>query len=201
MKLFRIKTKEQGTPAKQNDKPQNNQKNEPLIDRMLHNPSKIIVFSITIYMLFYYWVSPTLDGLTTVLALFPVMVTGWMLGLRGGLLASLLSIPLYVILLSLVLGVSQMQVFRYAGIGHFVVIIMGLLVSRLRRKSDQLKQEITERIELENQLRMAKAVLETKVKERTAELELAQKRVNQNYFIQSVISSLLRGSLDPVSID
>ncbi|MFC1478561.1 ATP-binding protein [Candidatus Margulisiibacteriota bacterium] len=198
MKLFSIKTKE---TAKQDDKPQNKLLGELPIDRLLRNPSIIIVFSITLYMLFYYWVSPTLDGLTTVLALFPVMVTGWLLGLRGGMLASLLSIPLYVILLSFVLGISQMDVFRYAGIGHFVVIIMGLLVSRLRRKSDQLKQEIADRKELENQLRMAKAVLETKVKERTAELELAQKRVNQNYFIQSVISSLLRGSLDPISLD
>ena len=88
------------------------------------------------------------------LSLLPVALAGWLFGMRIGLLAGLLVIPLNTVLLNLV-GVSGWDALIQAGgaPGATIVVLGGAMVGRLHDLSDVVGTELTERKQAEEALR------------------------------------------------
>ena len=113
------------------------------------------------------------------LATVPVAALAWLWGLRVGLVAGLLSLPLNTLLFNLVGLEGWDPVFRQGGgPGTVMVVLIGAGIGRLRDLGQRLKVEITERKQAEKDLREAHGTLEVRVKERTTELAKANEQLN-----------------------
>jgi len=88
----------------------------------------------------YRLVGPTL----TALAMLPVVVTGWLFGMRAGLLAGLLAFLLDVLLVTLA-GKSGWDVMIRGLPGSGLLVLIGPVVGRLRDLGERAKWELTER--------------------------------------------------------
>jgi PAS domain S-box-containing protein len=105
-----------------------------------------------------------LDGLVGpsagALATLPVLVAGWLLGTRGGLLAGVFTIPLNTFLLNLA-GYSgwDMLIRQGGGPGTPALILIGLGVGRLHDLSERLKLELAQRRQAESLLQENEARL------------------------------------------
>ncbi len=76
----------------------------------------------------------------------PVAVTGWALGLRGGILAGVIAFPLNILLLNLVGEPGWDAVIRSGGAaGTVVLVLIGGTVGRIRDLREKLKSELDER--------------------------------------------------------
>ena len=79
----------------------------------------------------------------------PVAVTGWALGLRGGILAGVIAFPLNIMLLNLVGEPGWDAVIRTGGAaGTVVLVIIGGTVGRIRDLGENLKGQLHERQKL-----------------------------------------------------
>ena len=113
------------------------------------------------------------------LATVPVAALAWLWGLRVGLVAGLLSLPLNTLLFNLVGLEGWDPVFRQGGgPGTVMVVLIGAGIGRLRDLGQRLKVDITERKQAEKDLREAHGTLEVRVKERTTELAKANEQLN-----------------------
>jgi|GEM_PF-2029629 len=92
------------------------------------------------------------------LSLIPVTVAAWLFGLRVGLIGSLLSLLLNTLLFNLVgYQPGGLYVILYTGgiPDAIVTVLIGMIVGRLRDLSDQLKQQLAEREQIEASLRQS----------------------------------------------
>jgi signal transduction histidine kinase len=127
-----------------------------------------------------------------VLAILPVVAMGWLFGMRAGLLASLLSFPLNVLLTTLV-GEAGWDVMIRGGLpGSVLLVLIGIVVGRLHDLGERVKRELAERERAEEALRRAHDELEMRVQERTAELARANEELRRFTY---VASHHLRGPL------
>jgi PAS domain S-box-containing protein len=112
-----------------------------------------------------------LVGLTVVaLAMLPVVVTGWLFGMRSGLLASLLIFPLNMLLTTLVTGTHWYMMTPQALFGTVLILLIGGVVGWLHDLGEQVKRELGKRKRAEEELRKHRDHLEELVGERTVEL-------------------------------
>ncbi len=117
----------------------------------------IAVAAFAAYVLAFFLVHAFVGLLATTLAFVPVIVTAWLFGLRGGLAASLLAIPLNMLLSRLSGEADWFAVFQAGGApGTLFLILSGLAVGRLHDMAEALGRTHGE--------------LERRVAERTAEL-------------------------------
>ena len=94
--------------------------------------------------------------LVLAMATIPVIVTGWLFGTWAGVLASLLALPLNMLLLILA-GEASWGVMIRALPGSAILVLVGAVVGRLRDLGEQVKRELTERKLAEEEInRLAK---------------------------------------------
>lgn len=101
----------------------------------------------------------------------PILVTAWVFGLRGGLLAALLNIPVTAVLFSLG-GKSGWSIIFQRWSGIVAGIVIGLVTGGLSELLRQLLQTSAA-------LREARDELEKRVEERTAQLAEANKSLKE----------------------
>ena len=108
------------------------------------------------------------------LSILPVVAMGWLFGMRAGLLASLLTFPLNVLLMTLAGGASGDMMNRAGLTGSILLVLIGAVVGRLRDLGERVKRELAERKRAEEtQRRAAQAALLYEVGQRVSgELEL-----------------------------
>ncbi|MBI5302246.1 MAG: GAF domain-containing protein [Chloroflexi bacterium] len=91
------------------------------------------------------------------LAMLPVALVGWLLGMRGGILAGLFCFPLNLSLLSL-LGLSGWQEMTGTGggtLGSVLLVLVGGVLGRMSDLGRQAAHELTARRQAEGALRQA----------------------------------------------
>jgi len=147
-------------------------------ERLVLTVSAWVAYALAFFPVFFR-VGDTVGTLVTL----PVMVSAWLFGLRGGLLASLLNIPITALLFELA-GISGWEAMIQRWPGIFAGLLIGAVTGwlsdlfhqvgkqsrELGRERDVLQKEIGERQHAEESLRHAHDELETRVEERTAEL-------------------------------
>jgi len=95
-------------------------------------------------------------GLTAAaVAMVPVAVTGWNLGMLGGLIAGLLSFPLNLLLLGLVEGTMSGMMDLGSLLGTALLVLVGTVVGRLYDLSERLREELARRERAEEALQVS----------------------------------------------
>lgn len=108
-----------------------------------------LIAYILVFMLFHHAVGPMISALYITVAI----AAGWLLGMRGGLLFGLLSIPINSILLHLTgLGFDAALATNFS-IGHSVLVLTGGIVGEIRDLKEQVKRELAVRTQVEAMLR------------------------------------------------
>ncbi len=125
----------------------------------------IIIFSTAIYALAFWLLDPAMKPATGALVTFPVTVAAWFLGLRKGIIAALLAVPLSTLLYN-VIGVHGWFVsFQGGGVAGWVVLLLVAVIVgwlsdvrwQMRREREVLRQEVYERTKVELALRESEA--------------------------------------------
>lgn len=145
-------------------------------------PLAVVTLSLTLYLLFF-WFGFAIFGqhIDTLSGLW-VVLTAWLFGVRGGLLAGLFNFALHIALFSAVGEEARAHTWETPGM--YVRLILGVGVGwagdmfRLTRsQARKLEQEIAEREASQRELRALSAELEERVEQRTAQLEAANKEL------------------------
>ncbi|MBN1234455.1 MAG: PAS domain S-box protein [Methanotrichaceae archaeon] len=146
----------------------------------------LVLAAVFAYMIAFLPIYSSIGDAAGAIYMLPVVIAGWLFGVRGGLLLGLLSIPVNVLHYSQILEIRLIH-FLPLWPGNFTAIVVGSvtgwlrqLLDQMRDQADELKREegthqaqISKRKLLEEQLRKSYEGLELKIKERTAELKSA----------------------------
>jgi two-component system sensor histidine kinase/response regulator len=109
--------------------------------------------SVIVYVLAFFPLYQLLGTGSTALAVVPVLVTGGLLGLRAGVLASLLAFALNIVLVNLV-GLPGWDVLVYkGGPATIALLVTGVATGQLRDLAAHAKQELTARKRADEALR------------------------------------------------
>ena len=101
------------------------------------------------YVLVFLALRGPLGNTAAILAILPVIAAAWLFGLRGGLLAGILSFPLNSLLVVLFLDSNWSEWFQSGGaLGSAALMVVGGAAGRLHDLGEQLKQELVEREQL-----------------------------------------------------
>jgi PAS domain S-box-containing protein len=104
---------------------------------------------VLVFILLYPVVGPTMAAL----AILPVVVMGWLFGLRTGSLAGLLSFPLNMLLMAVVTGTAWAMMNPGGLFGSVLILLIGAMVGRLHDSGKQVKWELAERKWVEGAVR------------------------------------------------
>ncbi|MAG37219.1 MAG: hybrid sensor histidine kinase/response regulator [Dehalococcoidia bacterium] len=96
---------------------------------------------------------PLTQGGTAAAAIVPVVLAGWLFGMRVGIVAGALAFPLTVLLLNLAGGPGFAMMIRIGGPGSISLVLIGAFVGRLRDLGKRLGQELVERQRVQVALR------------------------------------------------
>jgi PAS domain S-box-containing protein len=120
----------------------------------------LVLGAFGIYALAFPWLFRLLAGGALPLIGLPVIVAGWLFGLRPALLASLLAAPLAVLLCAAAgqPGLSAITAKGYPA-GWFMMLAVGALVGRLSDIRGQLKAELAQRRRAEDALQARETLL------------------------------------------
>ena len=103
--------------------------------------SILIITYVPIYVPLYL----ALGGVANALVLVPVIVVGWIFGMRGGLLAGVLSYPLEVLFAAILAeGGAWEMLFPDGVFGHIIVVIGGAVVGWLHDLGERVKEQAFE---------------------------------------------------------
>ncbi len=140
------------------------------------SPIRIVVAlgGVALYILVFLLLQPTLGNVVASFAVFPVTVAAWLLGLRGGLLVTLLVILLNGFLLNTIGMLGWGEFIRRAGPGAIAMVVVSIAIGwisellaqvkkqsrALAREREALQEEITERERAEAMLRKLSSAVE-----------------------------------------
>ena len=103
--------------------------------------SILIITYVPIYVPLYL----ALGGVANALVPVPVIVVGWIFGMRGGLLAGVLSYPLDVLFAAILAEGGAWEMLSPDGVfGHTIVVIGGAVVGRLHDLGERVKEQAFE---------------------------------------------------------
>ncbi|MCH7803348.1 MAG: PAS domain-containing protein, partial [Acidobacteria bacterium] len=155
------------------------------ISRLLLEYKKVcVLLSVAFYISVFFLLYPVImTTLTTIFSVVPVIVVGWVYGLRGGLVAGLLNILLNTLLLNLAghEGVGWDALVSSEGgiLGSLFVVLVGMAIGKLSDLTQQLQQEIHSHEQTEEELARSHQSLELRVAERTEELSKQQEVISE----------------------
>ena len=119
----------------------------------------ITLASYIAYILAFNFLDVLLGTITGMIVTIPVLTTAWMFGLRGGVTAGLISLPLNVILVVVFTSQTASDWMFSGGIpGSVAEAIVGALVGRLRDVDRRLSEEIRKHQEIEEEIAVADEV-------------------------------------------
>ena len=103
-----------------------------------------------------------LVGLTVAaLGILPVVAMGWLFGMRAGLLAGLLTLPVDMLLTTLAGGAGWDMMTPAGLFGSVIILLLSAVVGRLSDLGKQLKWEIAERERAEEGLPIFQYIVRT----------------------------------------
>ncbi|RJP52869.1 MAG: hypothetical protein C4586_02280 [Anaerolineaceae bacterium] len=116
----------------------------------LHSRQTRVVFVVAAFALYaaaFVALSPLMGLAMPSLAVLPVVVAGWHLGMRGGFLAGVLCFPLNMLLLNIagIPGWTALTGTAGGASGTVLLIVVGGIVGRMRDLGLQARQEMTAR--------------------------------------------------------
>ena len=143
------------------------------------------LLSVIFYIVLFFVLFPVIGPITTIFSVVPVLVVGWGYGLRGGLVAGLLSILLNTALMNMT-GIEPVGwdafVSREGGVlGSLFVILVGIAIGKLSDLARQLQREIHHHKQTEEELAKSQGSLEFRVAERTEELSKQQEMLSEGH--------------------
>jgi len=119
----------------------------------------------------------------------PVAVTGWLLGMRAGLLAGLLALPLNLVLTVLVAGDAGQALMTPGGVlGSVVILLVGAVIGRLHDLGQRLRQQLAGR-------ERAQQALQRRNRELAARNAVAQ-ALSSSLDLQDVLDQALLAAID-----
>ena len=123
------------------------------IKRMLSGRTALALAAWVVYVLAFAPLYRLVGAVVAALVVLPVVMTGRLFGMRAGLLASLLTFPLNVLLTTLVGGTGGDMMTPAGVLGSVVTLLVGVMVGRLRDLGEQVKRELAERKQAQEALR------------------------------------------------
>ena len=107
--------------------------------------SALALGTVLIYVLVYGLLDPALGQATIILATLPIMVIGWLYGIRYGLLVSLWAFPLNTLLVSLTSDSGWQEWLLQGGwLGSITLVLVGAVAGWLHNLNDRAKQQAAE---------------------------------------------------------
>lgn len=112
----------------------------------------LVTFSSALYGAAFIPLSNALGPGVAALSALPVVVTGWALGLRMGIIGGILAFPLNTLLLNLTGdGGWDVVIQGGGGPGSLAIVLIGATVGRMHDLSQQAKNELEERLRAEGE--------------------------------------------------
>lgn len=112
----------------------------------MHIRAVLVVASFLLYAALFSFFYRSLGGVVIALSVLPVISSGWILGLRGGVLAGLGSYPLNAFLFALVNFPDWQLVIARGAVGHVMLVTIGAmsgwvssLIERVQRQAQELE--------------------------------------------------------------
>src|SRR4030042_6891217 len=139
-----------------------------------------LLLTLIFYGVIFGLIEPIIGLPLAVLMILPVTTAGWLFGVWGGLIIGILSLPVNIFLVTLAGETNLASVIGGGGLfWHAGVLFVGVVTGRLKDLGDKSKQtEKSLRIS-EELLRKEKAIMESRVEERTKELRREQKALKE----------------------
>ncbi len=115
----------------------------------------IPLIALAIYLLLFSILPAESKNVATTLSILPIIAVGWTFGLRAGVVAAVLSVPLNTVLLNLAGQPGWDALIRTGGgvLGTIALIAAGAAVGRLSDLWGRLEKEVAERQRIEEELR------------------------------------------------
>ncbi len=115
----------------------------------------IPLIALAIYLLLFSLLPAESKNVATTLSILPIIAVGWTFGLRAGVVAAVLSVPLNTVLLNLAGQPGWDVLIRTGGgaLGTIALIAAGAAVGRLSDLWGRLEKEVAERQRIEEKLR------------------------------------------------
>jgi len=123
------------------------------IKRVLSSRATLTLGAWVAYVLAFIPLYRLVGQIVAALAILPVVVTGWLFGMRAGLLTGLLTFPLNMLLTALATGTAWEMMTPAGLFGTVLILLIGAVVGRLRDLSEQVKWELAERKRTEETLK------------------------------------------------
>lgn len=116
-----------------------------------------IIGSTAAYLFLFITLYHPLGPTVTAFAMFPVVSAGLQFGLKGGLLAALLSLPVNALLLILEHAPVEVIIDSATILGHFLLILGGIVIGRMHELHERARKELLERKKVEEKLEESEA--------------------------------------------
>ena len=123
------------------------------IKRVLSSRATLTLGAWVAYVLVFIPLYRLVGQIVAALAMLPVVVTGWLFGMRAGLLTGLLTFPLNMLLTALVTGTAWEMMAPGGLFGSVLILLIGAVVGRLHDLGEQVKWELAERKRAEEALK------------------------------------------------
>ena len=113
----------------------------------------VILASYIAYILAFNFLEAVLGPAAGIIVTLPVLMAAWMFGLRGGLAAGLISLPLNIVMVEAFTSQSATDWMFSGGIpGSVAEVLVGVLVGRLRDVGHHLSEEVRKQKEAEEEI-------------------------------------------------
>ncbi|MDH7475040.1 MAG: GAF domain-containing protein, partial [Anaerolineae bacterium] len=126
---------------------------------MLSNRTVLVLVLWAAHVLAFVFLHHLMGPMVVALAMLPVVVTGWLFGTWGGLFSGLMAFLLNVLLMGLFMGTSRDMMTPGGLFGSVHILLLGAGVGWLRNMDKQMRQELTERKQMEEALREGEEML------------------------------------------
>ena len=117
----------------------------PKVKRLLGSRVALALASWVAYVLVFIPLYRLVGPIVAALAMLPVVVMGWLFGMRVGLLAGLLTFPLNMLLTILVMGTGWDMMTPAGLFGSVLILLLGAMVGRLHDMGEWMKEELIKR--------------------------------------------------------